>query len=97
VAQSGPASAAGPVSPAAARALAPDAQPADASWKPARSIPRGRTNVRAAASTDSPIVVKLDPGTRLLAQRASASWWAVKPRSGAGFSGYIRQDRLAFE
>ena len=73
------------------------ARSAGAPWKPARTTAKGRTNVRAAASLDSPIVIKLGPGTRILGRQASASWWKVKPRSGAGFSGFVRQDRLAFE
>jgi hypothetical protein len=53
--------------------------------------------VRAAPSVDSRIVIGLDPGTKVLAKRTSASWWEVKPRNGAGFHGYIRQDRLVVE
>mgnify|MGYP005805899655 CR=1 FL=1 len=79
-------------------AVAPAARPpAAAVWKRARTIAKGRTNVRAAASANSPLVVKLRPGAALLAQRTSTDWWKVKPRAGAGFSGYIRQDRLVFE
>jgi hypothetical protein len=70
---------------------------AGASWKPARTTTKGKTNVRAAASLDSPIVRKLDPGTRILVQETSAPWCKVKPRSGEGFHGYVRKDRLAFE
>ncbi len=79
-------------------AVAPAARPAAAvSWRPARTIAKGRTNVRAAARVESPMVIKLAPGTTLLAQRTSTDWWKVKPRRGAGFSGYIREDRLVFE
>ncbi len=79
-------------------AVAPAAQPAAAvSWRPARTIAKGRTNVRAAASVGSPLVIRLGPGATLLAQRTSTDWWKVKPRSGAGFSGYIREDRLVLE
>lgn len=70
---------------------------AAADWRRARTIAKGRTNVRAAASVDSRLVVALAPGMPLLAQRASADWWAVKPRSGSGFGGFIRGDRLVFE
>lgn len=73
------------------------AQPAEAPWKPARTTPKGRTIVRAAASVDSPMVIKLAPGTRVLVRRTSAPWWEVKPRAGAGFRGYIREDRLVVE
>ena len=73
------------------------AQPAGAGWKPARTTPKGRTIVRAAASVDSRIVIKLAPGTQVLVRRTSAPWWEVKPRAGAGFRGYIREDRLVVE
>lgn len=93
-----------PAAPPVARpAPAPEggqpAQPAEAPWKPARTTPKGRTNVRAATSVDSPIVIKLAPGTRVLVRRTSAPWWEVKPRAGAGagFRGYIREDRLVVE
>lgn len=78
--------------------VAPVARPpAAAVWKRARTIAKGRTNVRAAASAKSPLVVKLRPGAALLVQRTSTDWWKVKPRGGAGFSGYVRKDRLVFE
>lgn len=70
---------------------------AAANWQRARTIEKGRTNVRAAPSVDSPLAAALAPGMPLLAQRASADWWKVKPRSGSGFGGYIRGDRLVFE
>ena len=69
----------------------------DLPWRAARTIAKGRTNVRAAASLDSPVVIRLDPGARILVQPTSAQWWRVKPRSGAGFGGYVRQDRLKLE
>ncbi|MBL0141796.1 MAG: SH3 domain-containing protein [Betaproteobacteria bacterium] len=80
-------------------APAPSERPpvADARWKPARTAEKGRTNVRQAASADSHLVIQLAPGTKVVVQRASAQWWKVKPRSGPGFSGYVRQDRLAFD
>ncbi len=53
--------------------------------------------MRAATSVESPIVIKLAPGTRVLVRRTSAPWWEVKPRAGAGFRGYIREDRLVVE
>lgn len=71
--------------------------PAAAQWKPARTVAKGGTNVREAARVDSPLVVKLAPGTKLLVLHASTDWWTVKPRSGTGFSGYVRRDRLVFE
>lgn len=76
---------------------APGKPAAAAGWKPARTTAKGRSNVRAAASVDSPLVVQLNPGTPLQVQATGTDWWMVKPQSGSGFSGYIRQDRLAFE
>lgn len=70
---------------------------AEAPWRPARTTARGKTNVRMAGSLRSSVVLQLDPGARILVQRTSTEWWKVKPRRGAGFSGYIRQDRFVFE
>ena len=69
----------------------------DVSWKPARTTPKGRTNVRASPSLDSAVVAELNPGERVLVQRTSTEWWKAKPRTGTAFSGYIRQDRLVFD
>ncbi len=97
----GEATAYGPeAQPPAAVEPAPGAVPArtaDAPWKPARTVAKGRSNVRAAARVESSLVVQLAPGTEVLVQQASEQWWKVKPRRGAGFSGYLRQDRIAFE
>jgi len=72
--------------------------PAELPWKNARIVATGgRTNVRARPGTDSPIVTQLDPGALVLVQATDTDWWKAKPRSGAGFSGYIRQDRLSFQ
>jgi hypothetical protein len=88
-----------PAAPAAAPPVPPAArrEPADLPWKAARTIASGRTNVRAAPNLDSRAVVQLDPGARILVQPASAPWWKVKPVNGAGFAGYIREDRFALE
>jgi hypothetical protein len=72
-------------------------KPPAAAWKPARTIAKGQTNVRADARLESPLVVKLGPGTKLLVQPTGTDWWKVKPGSGERFSGYIRKDRLVFE
>ena len=72
-------------------------QPADLAWKAARTVASGRTNVRAAASLGSAVVIQLDPGATILVQATSTEWWKVKPRTGSGFSGYIRQDRLQLQ
>jgi len=69
---------------------------AEAPWRPARVIASGRTNVRARPDLSSPVVVQLDPGALVLVQKTPTEWWRAKPRSGAGFSGYIREDRLNF-
>ena len=74
----------------------PKAIVAEAPWRPARVIASGRTNVRAAANIASPVVVQLDPGALVLVQKTANEWWRAKPRSGTGFSGYIREDRLNF-
>ena len=87
------------VAPAAAPAR-PKASPAavavDAPWRPARTVPGSRSNVRAAPRMDGRLVKQLPAGTRLLAQKAEGDWWRVKPARGATFSGYIRADRLEF-
>jgi hypothetical protein len=67
-----------------------------APWRPARVIASGRTNVRAGPNLSSAVVVQLDPGALVLVQKTANEWWRAKPRSGAGFSGYIREDRLNF-
>ena len=66
-------------------------------WKPARTIAKGRTNVRASADLDSAVVIRLDPGARVLVQPSSGDWWKAKPSTGEKFRGYIRQDRLVFD
>ena len=94
--------------PAARPALAPTPVPApttgkgamiadDSSWQAARATAKGRTNVRAAASIDSAVVIQLDPGALILVQPASSPWWKVKPRRGAAFSGYIRDNRFELD
>ena len=75
----------------------PGAASAAVTWKPARTIAKGKTNVRVAPDVDSAVVVTLDPGTKVRVRPASPPWWEVKPRSGEGFRGYIRQDRLTLE
>jgi len=98
------ASAPSPPGPAQAPATPPapapraTAEPAAADgWRRARTIAAGRTNIRSAPSVGSRLAGQLPPGSPLLAQPASGDWWKVKPRGGAGFGGYIREDRLVFE
>lgn len=81
-------------------APAPPAQPAPAApdaWRRARTIAAGRTNIRSAPAVSSRLAGQLPPGSPILAQPASGDWWKVRPRSGAAFGGYIREDRLVFE
>ena len=69
----------------------------DVPWKPARTTAKGRTNVRASPRLDSAVVIQLDANAKVLVQSTSTEWWRAKPRTGEGFSGYIRQDRLTFD
>jgi hypothetical protein len=73
---------------------APENRVADAPWKPARTIAKGRSNVRAAPNIDSAVVTQLEPGTKLLVQPAAGDWWKAKPPAGGKYDGYIRRDRL---
>jgi len=78
-------------------AVASSARKADAPWKPARTTPKGKTNVRASPGIDAAVVIQLDANGKVLVQSTSTDWWKVKPRTGNAFSGYIRQDRLIFD
>ena len=80
---------------AAPPAAAPSAQAA--TWKPARTIRKGKTNVRVGPGLDSRVVGELAPGAKVLVQPTSTEWWKVKPRAGEAFSGYIRQDRFVLD
>jgi hypothetical protein len=73
------------------------APPVESSWKPARTARNGRTNVRAGPRLDSALVIQLDANEKVLVQSTATEWWKARPRTGEGFSGYIRQDRLTFE
>ena len=80
-----------PAKTAPAKAAATEPQ-----WRSARVLSTGgRTNVRASPSTTAPIVIMLDPGSSVLVQSTGTEWWHARAASGNGFSGYIRQDRLA--
>ena len=63
-------------------------------WKMARTLASGRTNVRAAPSLHSAVVIRLSPGAVVLVQSTGGAWWRAKSRTGAKFEGYIREDRL---
>jgi hypothetical protein len=66
-------------------------------WREARSVPSGKTNVRAGPSTQSKIVAELHPGAVVLVQRTDTEWWRARPNKGPAWDGYIRQDRLVFK
>jgi hypothetical protein len=92
-----PTSAAAMPAPATPSPAAPAKATAAESWKPARTIAKGRTNVRAAPDLDSAVVIRLEPGAKVLVQQSSGDWWKAKPATGEKLHGYIRQDRLVFD
>ena len=83
--------------PASTPTPAPAAAAADSSWRRARTIAKGNSNVRASPGLDSGVVTTLPPGMPVMVQPQSGEWWPVKPRSGAAFSGYLRRDRFVTE
>ena len=83
--------------PASPAPPAVPAQPAEREWRTARTIAAGRTNVRSGPGIDTPVVAQLDPGVIVLVQATSNDWWKARAKLGAGFIGYIRQDRLLFQ
>ena len=83
--------------PAPSVATPVPAQDAGSAWQTARTIASGRTNVRSGPTLQSPIVIALYPGDVILVQKTGDEWWRAKPRTGTGFEGYIRQDRLVFK
>lgn len=95
-----PATASAPAAPATAPAPATRTTPLRETgmpWRTARTTSRGKTNVRAGPTLHSATIAELDPGAVVLVQRTSSEWWRAKPRAGAAFDGYIRQDRLVFK
>lgn len=84
-------------SAAAAAPAAPTAPAAAGGWRTVRTARSGKTNVREAPRLEARAVAQLPPNARIEAQPAEAPWWRVRPRSGKGFSGYVREDRLVFE
>jgi hypothetical protein len=70
---------------------------ANSEWRRARTISKGRTNVRSSSGLAGEIVTQLPPGMPMLVQRANGDWWQVKPRSGESYHGYIRRDRFVFD
>jgi hypothetical protein len=85
-----------PAAETAAQAPAPAAK-AEGSWQRARTTPKGRTNLRAAPSTQAAIVAKLAPNSNLLVQPVGSSWWKVRTTRGSAVAGYVREDRLVLE
>lgn len=79
-----------------ARAPAGAATPA-AGWKRARTVSKGKTNVRASGSLQDALVTTLPPGMPVLVQPAAGDWWHVRPRSGSAYEGYLRRDRFVFD
>jgi SH3-like domain-containing protein len=57
------------------------------------------TNLRAAPTLQSAIVVQLFPGAVVQVQHASADWWRARTKTPQGklVEGYIREDRLNFK
>ena len=70
-------------------------KPRDSDWQPARTTTGGRTNVRAAASSDAEVVAQLPANANVLVRNATGDWWRVKPSAGRA-EGYVRKDRLVF-
>jgi hypothetical protein len=67
----------------------------EAAWQRARTAASGRTNLRAAASTDADVVSHLPPNAPVLVRKGSGDWWRVKAAAG-GPEGFVRKDRLVF-
>jgi len=90
--------AAPPPKPGAPVAKAPPgaATPA-AAWKRARTVSKGKTNVRGSGSLQGALVTQLPPGMPVLVQPAGGDWWHVRPRSGSAYEGYVRRDRFVFD
>lgn len=91
-----PAAKPGPAAKATAKAPAPGAPP-EGGWKRARTVSKGKSNVRAAGTLKSALVTQLPPGMPVLVEPASGDWWHVKPRSGSAYEGYVRRDRFVFD
>ena len=93
-----PVASAAPAAPAGPRPSPKAADSTEVPWKQARVTSRGRTNVRAKPTLQSPVVIELDPGDIVLVQRTGTEWWRAKSRPNRpAFDGYIRQDRLVFK
>ena len=78
-------------------AAAPVSPKAESTWRRARVTGSGNTNVRAGPTLQSAIVAQVSAGGAVMVQSTDTEWWRAKATRGAGFVGYIRQDRLALE
>lgn len=81
---------------AASKPPPPGALPGGA-WKRARTISKGKTNIRASGNLQAALVTQLPPGMPVLVEPGAGDWWRVKPRSGSAYEGYIRRDRFVFD
>lgn len=82
---------------ATAPAQPPPASTAPPAWQRARTIPKGRSNIRRAPDIKSAVVAQLPPGVRILVHPSVDDWWHVTSPSGATFEGYIRHDRFTLD
>jgi hypothetical protein len=73
---------------------APKAEP---TWRRARVLGTGKTNVRATPSLQAAVVAQVPAGSAVMVQPTDTEWWRAKATRSGGFTGYIRQDRLAFD
>ena len=87
--------AAKPAAPAAK--AAPGTTTSVAGWRRARTVGKGKTNIRASGSLSGGLVTQLPPGMPVLVQPAAGDWWHVRPRSGSAYEGYVRRDRFVFD
>jgi hypothetical protein len=88
-----------PAQPGAAP-VQPTVPPAsDNSWRSARAVPTGMTNVRSGPTLQSPIVIQLYPGAVVQVQRTAGDWWRARTKTPKGVvvEGFIREDRLVFK
>lgn len=84
--------------PTPASTPAPKAAQVPEGFQQARVVASSKTNVRAGPTLQSSVVVTLDPGMPVLAQKAEGDWWHVKTAvGGKAIEGYVRQDRLVFK
>lgn len=81
---------------APAKPASPGASPGR-EWKRARTVSKGKTNVRVSGDLKSALVTQLPPGMPVLVEPAAGDWWHVKPRSGGTYEGYVRRDRFVFD